>query len=37
MFRTTPLPAEDWLQIMLITMPVMIVGEVYRLIQRKRK
>ena len=37
MFRTTPLPAEDWLQITLLTMPVMIVGEVYRMIQRHRK
>ena len=34
MFRTTPLPWESWLGIFILTSPVMLVGELYRLIRR---
>ena len=34
MFRTTPLSLQEWLAIIGITSPVMIVGEIYRAIQR---
>ena len=33
MFRTVPLQLADWLQIILFTMPVMLIGELYRLVQ----
>ena len=33
MFRTQPLSLDDWLQIVLLTMPVMLVGELYRMFQ----
>ena len=37
MFRTVPLTAEDWLQIIAGTSPVMLLGEAYRLYQRKMR
>ncbi len=37
MFRTTPISAADWLQIIVGTMPVMLVGELYRFFQRKAR
>jgi Ca2+-transporting ATPase len=37
MFRTEPITASDWLQIIVLTMPVLVVGELYRLIQRLRR
>ncbi len=37
MFRTVPLPPSDWLQIVLLTMPVMLAGELYRMAQRLKR
>jgi Ca2+-transporting ATPase len=36
MFRTTPLPVTTWIYIILVTSPVMIIGELYRFILRHR-
>ena len=36
MFRTTPLPVTTWIHIILVTSPVMIIGELYRFILRHR-
>ena len=36
MFRTVPLSADDWLQIVAGTSPVMLAGEVYRMWQRRK-
>ena len=37
MFRTTPISLHDWLQIVVFTSPVLLVGELYRLIQRLKQ
>ena len=37
MFRTQPLHLEDWLQIILFTMPVMLVGEINQAIHRLKR
>jgi len=37
MFRTEPIPLDDWLQIILLTMPVMLLGELYRMYLRLAK
>jgi Ca2+-transporting ATPase len=37
MFRTTPISLHDWLQIVVFTSPVLIVGELYRLILRLKR
>ncbi len=36
MFRTVPLSLQEWLIIIVCTSPVMLLGELWRLIQRKR-
>lgn len=36
MFRTVPITAIDWLQIILLTSPVLIIGEIYRFVNKKR-